>query len=65
MDYYCVQMNFRVLPETRDRVQKMADKTFRSKSDLIDWIVSEAYKEMFSEDPAENKDQSNASSVTE
>ncbi|MBA4420240.1 MAG: hypothetical protein C0391_03760 [Anaerolinea sp.] len=64
MDYKG-QKNFRILPETRDRVRKMADMTFRSESDLIDWIVSEAYKKMFSEEPTETKEVTNVSPTAE
>lgn len=58
-----VQMNLRVLPETKARVKDMAQKTYRDNGDLIDWLVSEAHEKMFPKDQTKQIDQPNT--VTE
>lgn len=41
-----VQMNLNVKPETKNRLQEMADATYRKPGDMLDLIVAEAYQRM-------------------
>jgi hypothetical protein len=43
-----IQMNVIVLPVTKERVERMARDTFRGKGDLIDFLVDQAYRQMYS-----------------
>lgn len=45
------QLNVRVLPETKHRVNYLSRETYRSKGDVIDWLVDEAWKRLGYEDP--------------
>lgn len=38
-----VKTNFALSPETIQRMNDLCRLTYRSKSDLIDWLVAEAY----------------------
>lgn len=39
-----VQMNYLVLPETKDRVKEIARLTFRDPGGVLDWLVAEVWK---------------------
>lgn len=38
------QMNFQVLPETRERIRQIAKMTYRGYGDTLDWLVAEAWE---------------------
>lgn len=40
-----VQMNVMVLPETKERIELMAQKAFRGLGDQVDWLVNKAWNE--------------------
>lgn len=40
-----VQMNVMVLPETKERIEQMAQKAFRGLGDQVDWLVDKAWAE--------------------
>jgi predicted transcriptional regulator len=37
-----VKVGFALKPETVERIERIAELTFRSKSDVVDWAVAEA-----------------------
>jgi hypothetical protein len=41
-----VAVNFRVMPETVERMEQLCRQTFRSKGDLVDWAISVVYESM-------------------
>jgi predicted DNA-binding protein len=41
-----IKRNYVLLPETVQRIDYLAKSTFRSVSDVIDWVVDEAWQRM-------------------
>jgi predicted DNA-binding protein len=41
-----ITRNYVLLPETVQRIDYLAKSTFRSVSDVIDWVVDEAWQRM-------------------
>lgn len=46
-----VKVGFSIRPLTKDRINQLSKKTFRSQGDVIDWLVDEAWKRLGYEDP--------------
>lgn len=46
-----IQMNFQILPETREKIKELAKLTFRGLGDTLDWLVAEKWAEMAEEGP--------------
>jgi hypothetical protein len=47
-----IQVNFTINQETDDGLGTLAKKTFRSKGQVIDWLVAAALGNQFSDQPS-------------
>jgi CelD/BcsL family acetyltransferase involved in cellulose biosynthesis len=41
-----VQVNYRVDPVTKARIEELARQTYRGLGDVVDWVVAEAWERM-------------------